>query len=308
MAGALRPGKKPSRVSLGEDSNADYFGPSSLGLVSSRRPSNSDFSAAEENKLDFGIGCLEKPAVSTALLEHSAGNRAFYKGIADGVVFWFYILSLDEARKLWLWSLKGEGGAPRNDMVFRLPPGGYYSGLPAELHIEQGPCFEKRGIPLGGRTAIAAARQSQGDKDFRYVCFVEGTEGRGIAGGAFILLQVRKSTPFWPRQKINLTALSEAAPGRPANRLRPVDTSVLPRSEGLRLGGKCSPAPQVNQHYDGVGRIEVDVRDIDQDRLRFSHSTRTSAAWRNKPARADNVARAGRRGRECRKSGRPKPD
>src|SRR5580704_6707105 len=114
---------------------------------------------AAEEPTRFGIGCLGSRLLS-GLLDKSAGTRLKDR---DGV-------TLDEAR-----AAAGYRGSLEDVRL----PAGYYSAF-VELHIEQGPMLEQRGIPLGVVTAIAAPAGLK-----------IAIEGEGGHAGA-VLMPVRK--------------------------------------------------------------------------------------------------------------------
>ena len=173
---------------------------------------------ASEEPTRFGIGCLGSRLLA-GLLDPSAGRALKDR---DGV-------SLDEAR-----AAAGLSGSLA-DVRLRA---GYYSAF-AELHIEQGPLLEQRGVPLGVVTAIAAPASLK-----------ISIEGEGGHAGA-VLMPVRKDA-FLAAAEISLAV--EAA----ARSTGSVDT--------VATVGVCDVFPGAVNSIPSRVRIEVDVRDIDQAR------------------------------------------
>lgn len=93
---------------------------------------------AAEEPTRFGIGCLGSRMLSGTL----TADRAASLTDADGrtLAEWRTRLGLDDA----------EAGSLES---VRLTPGHYHAFV--ELHIEQGPLLERRGVPIGIVTAIA---------------------------------------------------------------------------------------------------------------------------------------------------------
>jgi ureidoglycolate amidohydrolase len=173
---------------------------------------------ASEEPTRFGIGCLGSRLLA-GLLGASAGARLKDR---DGV-------SLDEAR-----TAAGLTGSLEDVRL----PAGYYSAF-AELHIEQGPLLEQRGVPLGVVTAIAAPAGLK--------IWIEGEGGHAGA----VLMPVRKDA-FLAAAEISLAV--EAG----ARSTGSVDT--------VGTVGVCEVFPGAVNSIPSRVRIEVDVRDIDQAR------------------------------------------
>ncbi len=174
------------------------------------------FTAEEPTR--FGIGCLGSRLLSGAL-DESAGARL--KG-PDG-------RSLDEVRRA-----AGFDG-PLSSV--RLPQGAYAAFV--ELHIEQGPLLEQRGVPIGLVTAIAAPA------GLRIVI-----EGEGGHAGAVLMPDRRDA--FLAAAEI---ALAVEAAARSTGSADTVGTV-----------GVCEVFPGAVNSVPSRARIEVDVRDIDQSR------------------------------------------
>jgi ureidoglycolate amidohydrolase len=173
---------------------------------------------ASEEPTRFGIGCLGSRLLA-GLLDASAGARLKDR---EGV-------SLDQAR-----TAAGLTGSLED---VRLPPG-YYSAF-AELHIEQGPLLEQRGVPLGVVTAIAAPAGLK--------IWIEGEGGHAGA----VLMPARKDA-FLAAAEI---ALAVEAGARSTGSVDTVGTV-----------GVCEVFPGAVNSIPSRVRIEVDVRDIDQAR------------------------------------------
>ncbi len=174
------------------------------------------FTAEEPTR--FGIGCLGSRLLSGAL-DESAGARL--KG-ADG-------RSLDEVRRA-----AGFDG-PLSSV--RLGQDAYAAFV--ELHIEQGPLLEQRGVPIGLVTAIAAPA------GLRIVI-----EGEGGHAGAVLM----------PDRRDAFLAAAEIA----------LAVEAAARSTGspdtVGTVGVCEVFPGAVNSVPSRARIEVDVRDIDQSR------------------------------------------
>jgi ureidoglycolate amidohydrolase len=170
---------------------------------------------AAEEPTRFGIGCLGSRLLS-GLLDKSAGT---WLKDRDGV-------TLDEAR-----AAAGYRGSLEDVRL----PAGYYSAF-VELHIEQGPMLEQRGIPLGVVTAIAAPAGLK-----------IAIEGEGGHAGA-VLMPVRKDA-FLAAAEIAL------AVERSALSTECIDT--------VGTVGVCDVFPGAVNSVPSRVRIEVDVRDID---------------------------------------------
>src|SRR5205807_2132854 len=173
---------------------------------------------ASEEPTRFGIGCLGSRLLA-GLLDASVGARLKDR---DGV-------SLDEARIA--------AGLTGSLADVRLPVG-YYSAF-AELHIEQGPLLEQRGVPIGVVTAIAAPAGLK-----------IRIEGEGGHAGA-VLMPGRKDA-FLAAAEI---ALAVEAGARSTGFVDTVGTV-----------GVCDVFPGAVNSIPSRVRIEVDVRDIDQNR------------------------------------------
>ncbi|PWT98768.1 MAG: Zn-dependent hydrolase, partial [Terriglobia bacterium] len=168
-----------------------------------------------EEPTRFGIGCLGSRLLA-GLLDASAGERLTDR---DGA-------SLDQVR-----TRAGFGGPLAS---VRLPEG-YYSAF-VELHIEQGPLLEQRGIDIGAVTAIAAPAGLK--------ILIEGEGGHAGA----VLMPARRDA-FLAAAEI---ALAVEAAARSTGAIDTVGTV-----------GVCEVFPgAVNSIPSGV-RLEVDVRDID---------------------------------------------
>jgi ureidoglycolate amidohydrolase len=117
-------------------------------------------------------------------------------------------------------------------------PVGYYSAF-VELHIELGPLLEQRNVPLGVVTAIAAPA---GLKIW--------IEGEGGHAGAVLM----------PARKDAFLAASEIALA--------VESAALSTGSVDTVGtvGVCEVFPGAVNSIPSRVRIEVDVRDIDQER------------------------------------------
>jgi ureidoglycolate amidohydrolase len=171
-----------------------------------------------EEPTRFGIGCLGSRLLS-GTLDATAGERL---RDVEGK-------SLDEVRQA-----AGFRGAL--DAV-RLPPG-YYSAF-VEMHIEQGPLLERRGIPLGVVTAIAAPASVR--------LWIDGEGGHAGA----VLMSDRRDA-FLAAAEIAL-AVEAAAKSTGA-----IDT--------VGTVGVCEIFPGAVNSIPSRVRIEMDVRDIDERR------------------------------------------
>jgi len=174
------------------------------------------FTAEEPTR--FGIGCLGSRLLSGAL-DESAGARL--KG-PDG-------RSLDEVRRA--------AGFDGSLSSVRLPQDSYAAFV--ELHIEQGPLLEQRGVPIGLVTAIAAPA------GLRIVI-----EGEGGHAGAVLMPDRRDA--FLAAAEI---ALAVEAAARSTGSADTVGTV-----------GVCEVFPGAVNSVPSRARIEVDVRDIDEAR------------------------------------------
>jgi N-carbamoyl-L-amino-acid hydrolase len=169
-----------------------------------------------EEPTRFGIGCLGSRLLA-GLLDASAGERLKDR---DG-------LSLDQAR--------AAAGFTGPLAAVRLPAG-YYSAF-VELHIEQGPLLEERGVALGVVTAIAAPASLK-----------IAIAGEGGHAGAVLMPQRRDA--FLAAAEIALAVESAArSTGSP-------DT--------VGTVGVCEVFPGAVNSIPSRARIEIDVRDIDQ--------------------------------------------
>jgi ureidoglycolate amidohydrolase len=171
-----------------------------------------------EEPTRFGIGCLGSRLMS-GLLDAGAGERLKDR---DGV-------SLNEAR--------AAAGFTGELSAVRLPDGCYSAFV--ELHIEQGPQLEQRGIPLGVVTAIAAPATVRME-----------IEGEGGHAGAVLMPERRDA--FLAAAEIAL-AVEAAARGTGA-----IDT--------VATVGICHVFPGAVNSIPSRVRIELDVRDIDGER------------------------------------------
>jgi ureidoglycolate amidohydrolase len=169
-----------------------------------------------EEPTRFGIGCLGSRLLA-GLLDASAGERLKDR---EG-------LSLDQARTA--------AGFTGPLSAVRLPTG-FYSAF-VELHIEQGPMLDERGIALGVVTAIAAPASLK-----------IAIEGEGGHAGA--VLMPHRHDAFLAAAEIALAAESAArSTGSP-------DT--------VGTVGICEVFPGAVNSIPSRARIEIDVRDIDQ--------------------------------------------
>jgi N-carbamoyl-L-amino-acid hydrolase len=171
-----------------------------------------------EEPTRFGIGCLGSRLLS-GLLDPIAASQFEDR---DGV-------TLDAAR-----SAAGFEGALSS---VRLAPG-YYSAF-VEMHIEQGPLLEQRGVPLGVVTAIAAPASLK-----------ITIEGEGGHAGA--VLMPDRHDAFLAAAEIALAVEASA------------------RSSGSRdtVGtvGVCDVFPGAVNSIPSRVQMEIDVRDIDDAR------------------------------------------
>jgi N-carbamoyl-L-amino-acid hydrolase len=174
------------------------------------------FTAEEPTR--FGIGCLGSRLLSGAL-DESAGAR-----LTDGDG-----RSLDEVRQT--------AGFVGPLSSVRLRPGTYSAFV--ELHIEQGPLLERRGVEIGVVTAIAAPA------GLKIV-----VEGEGGHAGAVLMPDRRDA--FLAAAEI---ALAVEAAARSTGSADTVGTV-----------GVCDVFPGAVNSVPSRARIEVDVRDIDRGR------------------------------------------
>lgn len=171
-----------------------------------------------EEPTRFGIGCLGSRLLS-GLLDAGAGDRL--KG-RDG-------LTLNQAREQ-------AGFAGSLDSVAL--GGDYYSAF-VELHIEQGPLLEQRGVGLGVVTAIAAPASLR-------------VTIEGVGGHAGAVLMPGRRDAFLAGAEVAL-AVEAAAKSTGA-----VDT--------VGTTGVCNVFPGAVNSVPSGCYLEIDVRDIDQVR------------------------------------------
>jgi len=185
-----------------------------------------------EEPTRFGIGCLGSRLMS-GLLDAGAGERLKDR---DGI-------SLDQARR--------DAGFSGDLETVRLQAGHYAAFI--ELHIEQGPLLEQRGIPLGIVSAIAAPATLR-----------MWIEGEGGHAGAVLMPERRDA--FLAAAEIALAVESAA---RLTGAIDTVGTV-----------GVCDVFPGAVNSIPSRVRIEIDVRDIDgarRDRV-LSDIDRAAAA------------------------------
>lgn len=168
-----------------------------------------------EEPTRFGIGCLGSRLMA-GLLDETAGSRLQDR---EG-------LTLDAAR-----AHAGFTGPISRVSMAR----GCYSAF-VELHIEQGPLLEKRQIPLGVVTAIAAPASLR--------LWIDGEGGHA---GAVLMLERRDA--FLAAAEIALAAESAA---RSTGAIDTVATT-----------GVCDVFPGAVNSIPSRVRLEFDVRDID---------------------------------------------
>jgi len=171
-----------------------------------------------EEPTRFGIGCLGSRLLS-GTLEPSAGEK------------------LMDMEGLTLNEVRADAGFTGALESVRLAPG-YYHAF-AELHIEQGPLLERRGVPLGIVTAIAAPAS------LRIVI-----EGEGGHAGAVLMPDRRDA--FSGAAEIAL-ALESAARSTGS-----IDT--------VATIGQCEVFPGVVNGIPSKVTLGVDIRDIDPAR------------------------------------------
>ncbi|MDQ6699889.1 MAG: M20 family metallo-hydrolase [Acidobacteriota bacterium] len=171
-----------------------------------------------EEPTRFGIGCLGSRLMA-GLLDPSAGESLRDR---DGI-------SLDRARE--------DAGFRGPLSAVRLAMGAYSAFL--ELHIEQGPILEQRGLPIGVVTAIAAPASLK-------ILF----EGEGGHAGA--VLMPDRHDAFLAAAEI---ALAVEAGARATGSVDTVGTV-----------GVCDVFPGAVNSIPSRTRIELDVRDIDEKR------------------------------------------
>jgi len=171
-----------------------------------------------EEPTRFGIGCIGSRLIC-GLLHPAAAAQLRDR---DGV-------SLDEAR--------ASAGFTGSLESVRLPRDHFSAFL--ELHIEQGPFLEQRGIPVGIVTAIAAP-----------ATLTIAAEGEGGHAGG--VLMPDRHDAFLAAAEI---ALAVEAAARATGSLDTVATV-----------GVCEIFPGAVNSVPSRARIEVDVRDIDRSR------------------------------------------
>ena len=171
-----------------------------------------------EEPTRFGIGCLGSRLLS-GLLDAGAGTRLRDR---DGA-------TLDDARRA--------AGFTGDLADVALPPGHYAAFV--ELHIEQGPLLEQRGLGLGVVTAIAAPASLRVTID-----------GEGGHAGAVLMPERRDA--FLAGAEIALAV--EAA----ARATEAIDT--------VATTGVCHVFPGAVNSVPSRCDLEIDVRDIDRDR------------------------------------------
>jgi N-carbamoyl-L-amino-acid hydrolase len=168
-----------------------------------------------EEPTRFGIGCLGSRFLCSALGDAAdASLRA-----TDG-------RSLSEIRRA-----AGFAGSLEST---KLAPG-HYAGF-VELHIEQGPLLEKRGVPIGIVTAIAAPASLR-----------VAIQGEGGHAGA-VLMPARHDA-FLAAAEIAL-ALEAAA----------LSTGAI---DSVATTGICEVFPGLVNSVPSRARLEADIRDID---------------------------------------------
>ena len=171
-----------------------------------------------EEPTRFGIGCLGSRLLS------GSRDRAVGEQLRDG-----------EGRTLN--EVRGAAGFKGDLDSVRLPDG-YYSAF-LELHIEQGPLLERRSVPLGVVTAIAAPASLR--------LFIEGEGGHA---GAMLMPDRRDA--FLAAAEIAL-ALEAAAKSTGA-----IDT--------VATSGVCDVFPGAINSIPSRVRLELDVRDVEEAR------------------------------------------
>ena len=209
-----------------------------------------------EEPTRFGIGCLGSRLLATAL-EPSVGDTLTSNG-----------RSLNEVR--------ASAGFSGSLSEVRVPAGAYAAFV--ELHIEQGPILEARGLDIGVVTAIAAPASLR--------ILVEG-EG----GHAGTILMPDRRDAFVAAAEIALAV--EAA----AHATGSIDT--------VATVGVCELFPGAINSVPSRARMEVDLRDIDLARrdamlAGIGRSCEEVAARRRvsvriEPINADPPARCGQR-------------
>ena len=199
-----------------------------------------------EEPTRFGVGCLGSRLLAGAL------PASVDESLRDG-----------EGKTLH--EVRTQAGFAGGLSSVSLAPG-YYSAF-VELHIEQGPQLEQRGIDVGVVTAIAAPAS------FRLVI-----EGEGGHAGAVLMPQRRDA--FLAAAEIAL-AIESAARATGAE-----DT--------VATTGVCQVFPGAINSIPSRVRLEVDVRDIDGTRRdhvlrRIEEETKAIATRRNVSVRSEPI-------------------
>jgi ureidoglycolate amidohydrolase len=188
-----------------------------------------------EEPTRFGIGCLGSRLLSGSL-DESAGKR------------------LADAEGSTLNTVRAQAGFAGDLSSVRLPRGAYAAFV--ELHIEQGPRLERRSVPIGIVTAIAAPASQR--------IWIEGEGGHAGA-----LLMKDRHDAFLAAAEIAL-AVEAAALSTGAE-----DT--------VATAGVCDVFPGAVNSVPSRARLELDVRDID--------GARRDAVLDRIAAASDEVAR-----------------
>ncbi len=168
-----------------------------------------------EEPTRFGIGCLGSRLMSGAL-----------DASAD--------LKLGDSAGETLRSVR-QGAGFIGDLSSTRLPVGHYAGF-VELHIEQGPLLEQRGIPIGAVTAIAAPASLR-----------IAIEGHGGHAGA--VLMPSRHDAFLAAAEI---ALALEAAARSTGAIDSVATT-----------GICEVFPGLVNSVPSKAKLEADIRDID---------------------------------------------
>jgi ureidoglycolate amidohydrolase len=201
-----------------------------------------------EEPTRFGIGCLGSRLMSGSL-DASAGET----------------LHDNEGKTLNI--VREEAGFPGALESVKMEPG-FYSAF-VELHIEQGPMLERRNIPLGVVTAIAAPASLR--------IFVEGQGGHA---GAVLM----------PDRHDAFLASAEAA----------LALESLARSTGaidtVATTGICEVFPGAVNSIPSRAHLTADIRDINGERrdgmiARFEQACREIAQRRGVTIRIETVNR-----------------
>lgn len=182
--------------------------------VRPRRPIELILFTAEE-PTRFGIGCLGSRAMAGLLTSGELRTLRDEAGV-----------SLEEARR--------EAGFDGDLDDVRLPEGAYRTFL--ELHIEQGPILEQRGIPVAAVTAIAAPATLEVTLD-----------GEGGHAGAVLM----------PARRDALAAAAEAV----------LEVERAARQQGgedtVATVGRLEVHPGAVNAIPARARFSVDCRDVD---------------------------------------------